>query len=367
MLFIKISDCKLHPTKGVMVINSAILLVNSVSIKIVAMAIPFEILSRKGDRVYWSDTPKDKNMVVPFPSCQSLYTYGGWGNMAFYFIEKAGFSIWYSRYNILKRNQFIARGEVPLLEFTLQMENSASYVLQPFSHKIVKNSQFNIFYLPYMDSRADFESGQLISTLDIHCTFEYLETLSAYFPDLVIPFLDKVKSGSPVQIFPDSFYATGFMIYAAQNILELLKQSPANDYLLELNVKTLLSYALTCKYELNSKVKHITLEQLTRINALRNQLNSDFSSIPNLKDMARQAHMSLPMFKTIFKKEVNSSPYHYWFIHRMQEARNRLLKTDEAISQISFDLAFPDVSNFSKAFKKFHGIAPSELRSENLK
>lgn len=331
------------------------------------MAIPFEILSSMGDRIYWADMPKSGGKNLHLPACQSMYSYGGWGNMAFYFIEKPGFSIWYSRYNILKRNQFIARGNTPLLEFTLQMDNSSSYLLQPFSHKTVKSSQFNIFYLPYMENRVDFETGQLISTLDIHCSFEYLETLSAHFPDLVIPFLDKVKSGSPVQIFPDSFYATGFMIYAAKNILELLKQSPANDYLLELNVKTLLSYALTCKYELNSRVKHITLEQLTRIHALRNQLNSDFSHVPNLKDLARQAHMSLPMFKTIFKKEVNSSPYHYWFIHRMQEARNRILKTDEPISQISFDLAFPDVSNFSKAFKKFFGVAPSELRSENLK
>lgn len=331
------------------------------------MAIPFELLSATGGRIYWNDVQNEKNNGLVLPACQFLYSYGGWGDMGFYFIQKPGFSIWYSRYHIKKRNRFLARADIPLLEFSLQMDNFSSYTLHPFSHKIVKNSQFNIFYLPYMENKADFEAGQLTASLDIHCTFEYLESLSVYFPDLIIPFLDKVKSQTPAQIFPDSFYATDFMIYAARNILELFKQFPSNDYLLELNVKTLLSYALTCKYEIDSKTKHITLEQLTRIHSLRNYLSTNFSAVPNLKDMARRAHMSLPMFKTIFKKEVNSSPYHYWFIHRMQEARNRLLKTDDAISQISFDLAFPDVSNFSKAFKKFFGVAPSEIRNEKSK
>ncbi|MFT4093435.1 MAG: AraC family transcriptional regulator [Niabella sp.] len=353
-------NCKLLPPEVFVVINSAILFINSYFFT--PMQPSFEIKCIQGDSVTWDNDLKESNAGWYLPSCSGYRCYGGWGEMNFQFALRPKFSIWCSRYSTSKRRDFIARSKEALLEFSLQMDHPVIYQALPFDHQIVRNSQFNLFYLPYMESRAEFEVGQLTTTLDIHCTFAYLETLAEYFPDIAIPFLDRVAAGVATLIFPEPLYATGFMLHAARNILNLLSVHPANDYLLELNVRTLLSYALTCRYELNTKNKRISLEQISRIYAIRNRLDSDFSKVPDLLSLAREARMSLTAFKTLFKKEFRIPPYHYWMENRMNEARNQLINTNKSVSSIALDLAFPDAANFSKAFKGHFRFKPTDLR-----
>mgnify|MGYP001234840364 CR=1 FL=1 len=326
------------------------------------MKIPFEITSLKGDLIHWSNDFEKVSKGLYLPSCNGFISHGGWGNMTFQFYESEGFSIWYSRYHIKSRNTFKALADTPLLEFSLQLDQPGSFNTKQLGHQTIKNSQFNIFFLPYMESRAGFDAGQLTTTLDIHCSFDYLNALSKYFPDIVIPFLDKVAGEKPSLIFPAPLYATGFMLQLAGNIIHLLRSKVLNTFLLDLNVQSLLSYALTCKYELNSKTKRFSLEQIGRIHAIRLQLEKDFTSIPNLSALAKEAHMSKTIFKHLFKLEVGESPYHFWAVKRMETARSRILSSKDSISTISFDLGFPGVSNFSKAFKNHFGISPTDLR-----
>ncbi|NCU05753.1 MAG: helix-turn-helix transcriptional regulator [Chitinophagaceae bacterium] len=326
------------------------------------MASPFEITSLKADLIQWSENVELMDKGIYLPSCKGFIAHGGWGNMTFQFYEAVGFSIWYSRYHIRTRNTFKALADTPLLEFSLQLDQPGSFNTKQLGHQTIKNSQFNIFFLPYMESRASFDAGQLTTTLDIHCSFDYLSTLAKYFPDIIIPFLDKVAGKEPTLVFPAPLYATGFMLQLAGNIIHLLRSKTLNLFLLELNVQSLLSYALTCKYELNPKTKRFSLEQIGRIHAIRLQLEKDFTSIPNLASLAKEAHMSKTIFKSLFKLEVGESPYHFWAVKRMEVARARILSSKDSISKISDDLGFPSVSNFSKAFKSRFGISPTDLR-----
>jgi AraC-like DNA-binding protein len=330
------------------------------------MNVPFEITSLKGDAVYWSDDFNKVSKGLYLPSCMGFISHGGWGNMTFQFYESTLFSIWYSRYHMKSRNTFKALADVPLLEFSLQLDQPGAFKTKQLGHQTIKNSQFNLFFLPYMESRASFDAGQLTTTLDIHCSFDYLYSLAEYFPDIVNPFLDKVTAKEPTLIFPAPLYATGFMLQLAGNIIHLLRSKVLNTFLLDLNVQSLLSYALTCKYELNPKTKRFSLEQISRIHAIRLQLETDFTSIPNLAALAKEAHMSKTIFKSLFKIEVGESPYRFWAVKRMEVARSRILSSKDSISKISFDLGFPGVSNFSKAFKQHFGISPTDLRENKF-
>ncbi|MGJ7030945.1 helix-turn-helix transcriptional regulator [Niabella hirudinis] len=324
---------------------------------------PFEIICLQGDSMTWTDRYHKHASGLYLPGSQPLTAYGGWGNMLLQSVQKQHFGIWSSRYDNRLRRSFEARGDVKLLEFSLHVDGNTSYKAAPFSHQIIKNSQFNIFYLPYMESQACFEAGQLTTTLDIHFGLDYLKEFSRTFPDLINPFLDKAEAGTAVQLFSAPLFATSFMLLLADRILHSLKTGSDNDLLLELDVKTLLSYALSCKYELNLKKRKITLEQISAIYAIRNRLLTDFSSIPRLEDLAREAHMSLPRFKTIFKEVVLEAPYRFWMNNRLNIARDLLLNDNVSLCDIALDLVFPDLPSFSKAFKSRFGHSPGELRN----
>lgn len=325
---------------------------------------PFEIICLQGDSLTWTDRYHKHSSGLYLPGSEPLSAYGGWGNILFQSVQKQHFSIWSSRYDNRLRRSFEARGDVKLLEFSLQVDGSATYRANPFSHQTVKNSQFNIFYLPFMESQASFESGQLTTTLDIHITDDFLKELSVPFPDIINPFREKIGSGTATQIFSAPLFATNHMLWLADVILNLLKTGSDNDYLLELNVKTLLSYALTCKYELNPKKKRISLDQISRIHAIRNRLLTDFSRIPRLDELAREAHMSLPRFKVLFKEIISEPPYRFWSTNRLNMARELLLNSNSSILDIALDLVFADMPSFYKAFKNEFGYNPSELREK---
>jgi AraC-like DNA-binding protein len=47
---------------------------------------------------------------------------------------------------------------------------------------------------------------------------------------------------------------------------------------------------------------------------------------------------------------------------RMRQAADRLENTDEPIAEISFDLAYTDASNFTRAFRRQTGVSPQTFR-----
>jgi AraC-like DNA-binding protein len=46
----------------------------------------------------------------------------------------------------------------------------------------------------------------------------------------------------------------------------------------------------------------------------------------------------------------------------MHLAKYLLLGSKHSISEIAFSCDFPDVFTFSKAFKKFYGVSPSQMK-----
>lgn len=51
---------------------------------------------------------------------------------------------------------------------------------------------------------------------------------------------------------------------------------------------------------------------------------------------------------------------------RMIEAEKLLIDLEKEITDISQDVGFSNPSNFSRSFKKFTGLSPSEYRKNNI-
>lgn len=51
---------------------------------------------------------------------------------------------------------------------------------------------------------------------------------------------------------------------------------------------------------------------------------------------------------------------------RMIEAEKLLIDLEKEITDIAQDVGFSNPSNFSRSFKKFTGLSPSEYRKNNI-
>ena len=82
----------------------------------------------------------------------------------------------------------------------------------------------------------------------------------------------------------------------------------------------------------------------------------------NIEDLAFLTSMSVSSFKRKFSSVYGTSPNKYMVSKRLEKAQTLLNTTDLRISEIAYDCGYSDVSHFSKTFKSYYNISPSDLR-----
>jgi AraC-like DNA-binding protein len=83
-----------------------------------------------------------------------------------------------------------------------------------------------------------------------------------------------------------------------------------------------------------------------------------------LQELASRVGMSRTVFAQRFKSRVGVTPMEYLTRWRMLLAGNRLVSSDEPISQISSSIDYETDSAFGRAFRKFWGCSPREHRRQ---
>ncbi|WP_042164119.1 response regulator [Paenibacillus gorillae] len=81
-----------------------------------------------------------------------------------------------------------------------------------------------------------------------------------------------------------------------------------------------------------------------------------------LHEVAHNNHVSPNYLSYLFKKETGINLWEYVIKLRMEESRRLLLQTDLRRYEISERVGYESPEHFSKIFKKYFGISPSELK-----
>ena len=97
------------------------------------------------------------------------------------------------------------------------------------------------------------------------------------------------------------------------------------------------------------------------INAAMQLLEDPMAKI---SEAAKVIGISRGYLNSIFKKETGLSPKEYQLRSRMEKARFLLETTEASVSEIGEQLGYADVFSFSKSFRRYFGISPSEYRGQ---
>ena len=103
-------------------------------------------------------------------------------------------------------------------------------------------------------------------------------------------------------------------------------------------------------------------EILRRLKLAKEYMDSSFLKITEIKEIADHATMSEYHFFRCFKQVYKRTPYQYINEKKMQLAKTLLSRKLYTISEVAKQCSYPDVYTFSKAFKRFYGISPSEMK-----
>ncbi len=135
----------------------------------------------------------------------------------------------------------------------------------------------------------------------------------------------------------------------------------ANEDILMLKVKEIILLLMQTKDAPN--VQQI-LENLfsERTVSFREIIEAHLFSDLSTTELAQLTNMSLSSFKRKFQKIYQVTPRVYIFKRRLVKAKELLTLSDYSISDIAYDCGFRSISHFSKKFKEYTNLSPTEFR-----
>jgi len=100
-----------------------------------------------------------------------------------------------------------------------------------------------------------------------------------------------------------------------------------------------------------------------RIGQVTRWMRQNFGQAIRVSDLATMANMSVPSFHRHFKAVTQMSPVQFQKQIRLQTARQRLLARAD-IAEVGYSVGYESPSQFSRDYRKFYGVSPSQDRQE---
>ncbi len=135
----------------------------------------------------------------------------------------------------------------------------------------------------------------------------------------------------------------------------------ARPDILQLKIKELI--LLLTQTSSKAQLKQLIQQLFTKQDfSFKQIIDANIFSKCTIEELATLCNMSLSSFKRHFKKSYNASPGHYFLKKRLERAAFLLKNSELSISEIAFECAFSEATNFSNSFKKIYGFNPTEFR-----
>ncbi|WP_353778249.1 helix-turn-helix domain-containing protein [Winogradskyella sp. 3972H.M.0a.05] len=101
----------------------------------------------------------------------------------------------------------------------------------------------------------------------------------------------------------------------------------------------------------------------SRISKTLDYIENNLSLKLTLNDLAKVSCMSPSHFHRVFKKETGRTPFEFIEALKMNKAYQMLLSDSPMVHQLTETFGYNDYETFSRAFKKYHSLAPDDFRA----
>lgn len=103
---------------------------------------------------------------------------------------------------------------------------------------------------------------------------------------------------------------------------------------------------------------HIT--DIKAVYKIKDYFQSHLDIAPNIANLAKEATMSEPKLRKLFRQTFGKGVFEYYQSLRMQEAARLLKEKRLTVSEVGYQLGFVNLSHFTKVFEEYIGMKPKK-------
>jgi AraC family transcriptional regulator, transcriptional activator of the genes for pyochelin and ferripyochelin receptors len=103
-------------------------------------------------------------------------------------------------------------------------------------------------------------------------------------------------------------------------------------------------------------------KQIKLVYAARDILISEYRRPPSIKDLASMIGTNQFKLKMLFHKYLSTTPYSIVTDMRMRTAYDLMVDGRLTVGEVSEYVGYQHISNFSAAFKRYHGVSPNSIK-----
>jgi AraC-like DNA-binding protein len=151
------------------------------------------------------------------------------------------------------------------------------------------------------------------------------------------------------------------MMTTANEILYQPAQESLESHYCKLKCEELLCYIFALLMQREAvPTSRIHINDIKAIYAIKLQSQSHLDEAPNIASLAREAGMSEPKMRKLFKQTFGKGVFEYYQSMRMQEAARLLKEKRLIVSEVGYQLGFTNLSHFSRVFEQHTGMKPKK-------
>ncbi len=110
--------------------------------------------------------------------------------------------------------------------------------------------------------------------------------------------------------------------------------------------------------------KHAVSVGRERVNAILEYVNEHYAEKIMLEDLVSVVHINKFYICKIFQQCTGKTVLNYINVVRVQKAVEKLISTNDSVTNIAFAVGFQDLNYFSRIFKSVMGVSPTDVRKK---
>ena len=207
-----------------------------------------------------------------------------------------------------------------------------------------------------VSSMIQMPSNTSFGSVTIAVSRRYLHQLFGHIDHPVVANILEAKENFVVEMD-----VSAAIIATASEMLGQPVPDSLESHYYKLKCEELLCYtfALLLKRE-EAPVIGVHIDDIKAVYAVKAHLQAHLNEPPRIAGLAKQAKMSEPKLRKLFKRIFGRGAFEYYQFLRM-EAAGRLLKDKKlTVSEAGYQLGFTNLSHFTRVFKQHTGMKPKK-------